>query len=89
MCPICFNSVKVTELPPVWDLGLSTAILLFVKIRLFIFPFVVWDKFWVLIRPVPEVFLQIFKKFASRFSVYIASNLEPMGCLKWHAAMIS
>ena len=38
---------------------ISSVILLFVKICLFIFPFDVWDKFWVLIRPVPEVSLFI------------------------------
>ena len=40
-------------------LGLSTVILLFVGMCLSIFPFDVWDKLWVLIRSVPEVFLLI------------------------------
>ena len=36
-------------------LCLSSIILLFVKICLSIVPFDVWDKLWVLIRPVPAV----------------------------------
>ena len=39
--------------------GLLPVILLFVKIGLSIFSFDVWDKLWVLIRPVPEVALLI------------------------------
>ena len=39
--------------------SLSPVILLFVKICLSIFLLDVWDKLWVLIRPVPEVFLLI------------------------------
>ena len=61
MCPIYFNLVKVTELPPVLGkscrLGLSSVILLFVQICLSIIPFDVWDKLGVLIRPVSEVSL--------------------------------
>ena len=49
-----FGSVKMAELPPVWE-GLSPVILLFVGMCLSIFPFDVWDKLWVLIRSVPEV----------------------------------
>ena len=37
-------------------IGLSSVILLCVKICLSVFP-IVWDGFWVLIRPVPEVSL--------------------------------
>ena len=48
------NSVKVNELPPVWE-SLSSVILLFVKMRLSIFPFGVSDWLWVLIWPVPGV----------------------------------
>ena len=33
---------------------LTSVILLFVKICLSVFPFDVWDKLWVLIRPVPR-----------------------------------
>ena len=58
-----FNSVKVTEFPLNMGksclLGLSPIILLSVKICLSIFPFDVWDKLWVLTRPVPEVALVI------------------------------
>ena len=55
-----FNSVKITELPPVWERAANSAYHLifkfyFVKIYLSIFPFDVWDKLWLLIRPVPEV----------------------------------
>ena len=42
-----FNSLKVTQLTPVWErvaLDLSSVILLFVKIRLSIFPFDVRDN---------------------------------------------
>ena len=35
--------------------SISSVILLFVKTFGSIFPFDVWDKFWGLIRPVPEV----------------------------------
>ena len=38
-------------------LGLSSVILLFVKICSSIFPFDVWDGLWVLIRPISEVSL--------------------------------
>ena len=35
-----FNSANVTELPPVWEnAGLSSVIMLLVKICLFVFPF--------------------------------------------------
>ena len=37
-------------------IGLSSVILLFVKIYLSVFP-IVWDGLWVLIRQVPEVSL--------------------------------
>ena len=53
-----FGSVKMAELPPVWE-SLSPVILLFVGMCLSIFPFDVWDKLWVLIRLVPEVSLLI------------------------------
>ena len=54
------NSVKVNELPPVWERAAnstSSVIPFFVKICLPILPFNVWDKLWLLIRPVPEVSL--------------------------------
>ena len=53
-----FNSVKVIELPPVWE-RVANSDLLFVNICLSIFPFDVWDRLWVLIRPVSEVSLLI------------------------------
>ena len=40
-------------------LGLSSLIVLFFNICLSMFPFHVWDKLWVLIRPMPEVSLVI------------------------------
>ena len=50
---------KVTELSPVWEgsanSALSSVILLFVEICLSVFPFDVWDRLWILIRPVPGV----------------------------------
>ena len=51
---------------------LSFVIFLFVKICLSIFPFDVWDRLWVLIRPVPEV------SFLLQFinSKYKANSLE-------------
>ena len=56
-----FNSVKVTELPPVCERAANSAyhlsFFLFVKICLSVFLFDVWDKLWVLIRPVPEISL--------------------------------
>ena len=55
-----FISVKVTELPPVWERVAYLAYHQFVKICLSIFPFDVWDKLWILIRPVPVVSLLIY-----------------------------
>ena len=56
-----FHSAKVTEFLPVFgkscQFDLPSVTLLFVKICLSIFLFDVWDKLWVLIRPVPEVSL--------------------------------
>ena len=58
---ITFNLVKVTEFLLFGEkellTRLSSVIPLFVKICLFIFPFNVWDKLSVLIRPVPELSL--------------------------------
>ena len=52
-----FNSVKVNGLPLFWErVAISAVILLFVKICLPIFLFDVWDKLWVRIRSVPEVY---------------------------------
>ena len=57
---IFFNSVKLNELPPDWERAVNShVILLLVKTCLSIFPFDVWDKLWVLYRPVPEVSLRI------------------------------
>ena len=55
LCVLLFHLVKLTELPA-WE-RLSSVISLFVKICLFIFPFDVYDKLWVLFRPVSEVYL--------------------------------
>ena len=54
-----FGSVKMAELPPVWERAADSACLLFVRICLSVFPFDVWDKLRVLIRSIPEVSLLI------------------------------
>ena len=54
LCVQFIKSSKGIELPSVWE---RAVILLFVKIRLSIFPFDVWNGLWVQIRPVPEVSL--------------------------------
>ena len=54
-------------------------ILLFVKICLPIFPFDVWDKLLVLIRPVPGVFLLFLddkRVFTSHFSSHKSNYLS-------------
>ena len=65
-----FGSVKMAELPPFGKscgLGLSPVILLIVGMCLLIFPFDVWDKLWVMIRPVPEVSLLICQSCSNLF----------------------
>ena len=59
MCPFFFNSVKVMSCRVIGRAAnwLIICNFLFVKIRLSIFPFEVWDKLSVLIRSVPEVSL--------------------------------
>ena len=64
LCVPLFNTVKLTELPPVGKELLTRLIICYFVVSLFIFPFDVWDKLWVLIRSVPVVSLPVL--FSSR-----------------------
>ena len=55
--------------------------LLFVKIGLSIFPFDVWDKVWVLIRPVPEVYLLLYLISVVIICFHPHSTFEPVSLL--------
>ena len=61
LCVQLFILVKLIKLPPVWKRAANSAYHLLFRclLRLFIFPFDVWDKLWILIRPDPEVSLLV------------------------------